>query len=57
MVLPQSGGENQGGRFKSGKAKIIKIPSQKTHFKRLKFIQFNDIIKYNFNPYVFGSFR
>ena len=26
IVFPQSGGENQGGKFKSGKAKIKKNP-------------------------------
>ena len=30
IVLPQSGGENQGGKFKSGKAKIKKKPAKKS---------------------------
>jgi len=29
IVFPQSGGENQGGKFKSGKNKIKKTPSRK----------------------------
>ena len=28
IVFPQSGGENQGGKFKSGKAKIKKNPTK-----------------------------
>jgi len=51
MVFPQSGGENQGGKFNKGKAKIKKNPTQKSHLKRLIVILIYDIIKNNLNPY------
>jgi hypothetical protein len=46
MVFPQSGGENKGGRFTKGKAKIMYIAARKMRLNlRLNFILVYNIPK------------
>lgn len=48
IVFPQSGGENQGGKFKRGNAKIKKKPIKYTHLN-LEFV-FSIFVSKFFQP-------